>query len=286
MSSVGADGAEQRRLGASGVDVIDEFCEASVFDEAARFLSGARQLKLSNEQKLAFYALFKQATVGPCNTPKPSILSIYDRSKWNAWNNLGRMSKDEAIVRYVKELEKVAPAWRDQSMMAGDDSEDESSGSGGGNDGMMAPQSRPVFEEDIPVAQLADKDKTLHFWAEQGDAEKVKQCVSKGQDVNAKDEEGRTPLHWAVDRSHEDLVTVLLDSLKADPNARDNDGATPLHYAALCEHLPLIRLLLRHKADPLVQDDSGETAKETIEGIKDLPEDIQQLLQTSKGKSE
>lgn len=285
MSGVGSDGAEQRQLGANGVDVIDEFCEASVFDEAARFLSGARQLKLSNEQKLAFYALFKQATVGPCNTPKPSILSIYDRSKWNAWNDLGRMGKDEAIVRYVEQLEKVAPSWREQSGVAADDGDSEDEG-GGGNDGMMAPQSRPVFEEDIPVAQMAESDKTIHFWAEQGDADQVKRCVSKGQDVNAKDEEGRTPLHWAVDRSHEALVVVLLDTLKANPNARDNDGATPLHYAALCEHLPLIRVLLQHAADPLVQDDGDESAKEAIEAIKDLPEDIQKLLLTSKEKSE
>src|SRR4051812_14813723 len=91
---------EQRQLGKNGVDVIDELCEASIFDEAAKYLTRST-LKLTNDQKLTFYALFKQATIGPCNTPKPSILSMYDRTKWNAWNDLGKLSKDEAIVRYV-----------------------------------------------------------------------------------------------------------------------------------------------------------------------------------------
>ena len=106
--------AEQRQFGRNGVDVIDEFCEASVFDDAARYLTKSA-LKLSNEQKLTFYALFKQATIGPCNTSKPSLLSMYERTKWNAWNDLGKLSKDAAIVRYVAELEKVSPSWREQA---------------------------------------------------------------------------------------------------------------------------------------------------------------------------
>lgn len=88
--------------------------QASIFDDAAKYLTKAT-LKLSNDQKLSFYALFKQATIGPCNTPKPSILSMYDRAKWNAWNDLGKLSKDEAIVRYVAELEKVSPSWREHA---------------------------------------------------------------------------------------------------------------------------------------------------------------------------
>ncbi len=44
------------------VDPIDEFCLASIFDEATTFLSSeaSKQLKLTDAQKLRFYALFKQ----------------------------------------------------------------------------------------------------------------------------------------------------------------------------------------------------------------------------------
>lgn len=36
----------------------------------------------SNELKLTFYGLYKQATVGPCNEPRPSIFNYVNRAKW------------------------------------------------------------------------------------------------------------------------------------------------------------------------------------------------------------
>ena len=52
------------------------------FDEASRFLSESRNIKLNDDQKLRFYALFKQATVGPCTVPKPGLLEFVNRAKW------------------------------------------------------------------------------------------------------------------------------------------------------------------------------------------------------------
>lgn len=56
----------------------------------------------SNEVKLKFYALYKQATVGPCNTPQPWKIEFENRAKWDAWNDLGKMSKEDAMVEYCK----------------------------------------------------------------------------------------------------------------------------------------------------------------------------------------
>jgi len=39
----------------------------------------------SNENKLILYGLYKQATVGNVNTPRPGILHQRDRAKWDAW---------------------------------------------------------------------------------------------------------------------------------------------------------------------------------------------------------
>ncbi len=46
-----------------------------------------------NEAKLKLYALYKQATVGVCNTSKPGMLDLVGRAKWDAWRNLKQMSK-------------------------------------------------------------------------------------------------------------------------------------------------------------------------------------------------
>ena len=49
----------------------------------------------------------------------------------------------------------------------------------------------------------------------------------KRPDVNCRDKDGRTPLHWAVLSGHESLVELLL-SRGADINCQDKEGKTPL----------------------------------------------------------
>jgi ankyrin repeat protein len=51
--------------------------------------------------------------------------------------------------------------------------------------------------------------------------------LERGADVNAEDNDGRTPLHWAALNNKADCVRVLLDR-GADVNVRDSDGRTPL----------------------------------------------------------
>ncbi|KAM4705449.1 enoyl-CoA delta isomerase 2-like [Rhinophrynus dorsalis] len=55
-----------------------------------------------NEVKLKLYALFKQATQGPCNVPKPGMLDFVNKAKWDAWNSLGSLPKDKARQTYVE----------------------------------------------------------------------------------------------------------------------------------------------------------------------------------------
>jgi acyl-CoA-binding protein len=55
---------------------------------------------LTNEEKLKFYGLYKQATIGKCNIPKPWAFNVEKCMKWNAWNSLGDMTKDEAMFNY------------------------------------------------------------------------------------------------------------------------------------------------------------------------------------------
>lgn len=69
------------------------------FEEAKNKLSTLKN-DPGNEVKLKIYALFKQATQGPCNTPKPGMLDFVNKVKWDSWKSLGSISQDEARQQY------------------------------------------------------------------------------------------------------------------------------------------------------------------------------------------
>ncbi|XP_046450132.1 acyl-CoA-binding domain-containing protein 5-like [Daphnia pulex] len=61
----------------------------------------------SPDLMLRFYGLFKQATLGKNNLPKPSFWAVITKAKWDAWKNLGNMPKEEAMKKYVDELKQI-----------------------------------------------------------------------------------------------------------------------------------------------------------------------------------
>lgn len=63
--------------------------------------------------------------------------------------------------------------------------------------------------------------------------------------VNARNEKGRTALHFACGMASAATASALLDA-GADVNARDNDGHTPLHMAAGHGRHLCVKLLLEH----------------------------------------
>uniref|UniRef100_A0A4W5PWD9 Enoyl-CoA delta isomerase 2 n=1 Tax=Hucho hucho TaxID=62062 RepID=A0A4W5PWD9_9TELE len=65
-----------------------------------------------NEAKLKIYALFKQATQGPCNTPKPGMLDFVGKAKWDAWKSLGSVSQEDARQQYVDLIDSLLAAER------------------------------------------------------------------------------------------------------------------------------------------------------------------------------
>ncbi|RWS22422.1 enoyl-CoA delta isomerase 2-like protein [Leptotrombidium deliense] len=60
-----------------------------------------------NEAKLKLYGLFKQATVGKCNQPKPGAFDFVAKYKWDAWNTLGELSQADAKKQYVETVEQL-----------------------------------------------------------------------------------------------------------------------------------------------------------------------------------
>ncbi|CAK9881241.1 unnamed protein product [Sphagnum jensenii] len=68
-------------------------------------------LGLSDDTALLLYGLYKQATVGPCNVPKPWSWNVIDLAKWTSWNQLGRMDSMEAMRLFIRTLEEEDPSW-------------------------------------------------------------------------------------------------------------------------------------------------------------------------------
>eukprot|EP00898_Chlorokybus_atmophyticus_P004551 jgi/Chlat1/5097/Chrsp33S05107 len=68
----------------------------------------------TNEEKLILYGLFKQATVGDCDTQRPGMFNMRDRAKWDAWNANKGMDKETAKQNYVAKVEQLAEQYNVQ----------------------------------------------------------------------------------------------------------------------------------------------------------------------------
>ena len=97
------------------------------------------------------------------------------------------------------------------------------------------------------------------FWVG-ADEERVLDELKKGVDINALDDRGLTPLHYAARSSTDVSVVALLLDRGADVNARSSQGFTPLHTAASGNTKPsVIALLLDRGADIEARDSNGGT---------------------------
>jgi ankyrin repeat protein len=84
----------------------------------------------------------------------------------------------------------------------------------------------------------------LHFAARDQKIEAVKLLLDHGADVNAKEEFGNTPLdrNITVCRDNHEIAKMLLDR-GADPSIKNNYGSSAIDYAKLVEDDELLKLL-------------------------------------------
>ena len=87
----------------------------------------------------------------------------------------------------------------------------------------------------------------------------VVRCLDT-EDPNARNQSGRTPMHYAAQGALPALVLTLAEA-GAEPNAPDGKGGwTPLHLAAWFGTKPsVVAALLAVGADPAARDNTGKT---------------------------
>ena len=77
-------------------------------------------------------------------------------------------------------------------------------------------------------------------------------------DINARDEKGSSPLHWAAYNCSEEVTTYLLTLPNININARDDDGQTPLLLATIYGNTKIVRRLLLKGAKRRIKSNKGE----------------------------
>merc|ERR1711976_569406 len=84
----------------SDFDCLTERVKMSAFETAAEEVKNLAK-KPDNADLLELYALYKQGTVGDCNTTRPGMIDFAGKAKWDAWNGKKGTSQDDAKAAYV-----------------------------------------------------------------------------------------------------------------------------------------------------------------------------------------
>lgn len=110
--------------------------------------------------------------------------------------------------------------------------------------------------------------KLLHRATSSGDAETVTallayEPLSDFIDVNAKDEEGSSPLIYAACFGYIEVAKALVAG-KADVNLQDKNGWPPLMWAMNNKHEGIVKILLENGASPSTKNSKGRTVLDII----------------------
>eukprot|EP01087_Luapelamoeba_hula_P016302 TRINITY_DN500_c1_g2_i1.p1 TRINITY_DN500_c1_g2~~TRINITY_DN500_c1_g2_i1.p1 ORF type:complete len:416 (-),score=38.82 TRINITY_DN500_c1_g2_i1:110-1357(-) len=103
------------------------------------------------------------------------------------------------------------------------------------------------------LAFLARKTPTglLCNAAKNGDLAQVKQLLAQGVSIEQDDQNGKTALHWAVERKDVKMAALLID-MGANIGAKNQRGQTPVHYAGYQGSLEILKLMIAKEGPEII----------------------------------
>lgn len=118
------------------------------------------------------------------------------------------------------------------------------------------------YIEDVNLVMDQKGNNPLHLASKNGNHEHytaiVNLLIEKGADINATNNFGSTPLHWASKEGHSEVVNLLINK-RANIHIVDSSGNTPLHLASLVGHAEVVNLLIEKGADIDAKNNSNYT---------------------------
>jgi len=148
------------------------------------------------------------------------------------------------------------------------------------------------FTEELPSEMneedddLNDEDENgnspLIFAVLNGKLDMVRTLVDQGSFVNHQNHNGETSLYWASSLGHEQIVDLLIEN-GSNLNVCNLDGVSPTHVAAANGHCNILARLIRNGAYVNSQDDVKDSVLHFAvrEGRKEV---VEFLVQVCKAK--
>mmetsp|Transcript_48161 Transcript_48161/g.114607 ORF Transcript_48161/g.114607 Transcript_48161/m.114607 type:complete len:169 (+) Transcript_48161:29-535(+) len=125
---------------------------------------------------------------------------------------------------------------------------------------------------------------TLHGPAAAGDESTVKRLINQGAQVNSQDEDGWTPLRWAVQHGHMSIMRLLIKAGAEVDTRFGKKEKTSLHHAAYQGREDVCKLLLEAKAEVNPKDTDGFCPYDVVFCPKDDRDTVRNLLASYGGK--
>ncbi|KAF5611338.1 uncharacterized protein FTJAE_14208 [Fusarium tjaetaba] len=131
-----------------------------------------------------------------------------------------------------------------------------------GNAEGLGQEDRAIFLKFSPKpdTEYQHRKTLLHIAVEIEDGGTIAALCDKNFNVNARDQSGRTPLHYALAASNVTMAKSLVEAFGAVPTIKDSQGVTSLLLSASRGLMGMVRFLVRRNYDPSEADSDGKTA--------------------------